>query len=107
MINEFKTSELCSKCENPLENYKGIHRVLVSRNYKCNGCESKRIIFINRHMNACMNMINISKSFINSRNRPINFCRENNELIINNQTLLMGKPLINLLILLSVIAQIF
>ena len=79
MVNEFKTSKLCSKCEKPLENYRGLHRVLVCRDYKCNGCESKRITFINRDMNACMNMINISKSFINSRNRPIHFCRDNNE----------------------------
>ena len=86
-----KTSKLCSKCENALENYKGLHRVLVCRDYKCNGCESKRITFINRDMNACMNMINISKSFINNRNRPINFCRENNELIINNQNLINRK----------------
>lgn len=91
MVNEFKTSKLCSKCENALENYRGLHRVLVCRDYKCNGCESKRITFINRDMNACMNMINISKSFINNRNRPINFCRENNELVINNQNPINGK----------------
>ena len=82
MVNEFKTSKLCSKCEKPLENYRGLHRVLVCRDYKCNGCESKRITFINRDMNACMNMINISKSFILVYSSGFNPCFSTIELVI-------------------------
>ena len=78
MVNEFKTSKLCSKCENALENYRGLHRVLVCRGCKSSGSESKNTTFMNRDMNACMNMLHISKSWIQSKMRPKQFCRTSN-----------------------------
>ena len=72
LIDEFKTSALCSKCNKELENYKNIHRLLVCKN--C-GLENKNSVFINRDMNACINMVNLSKEWINSKKRNENFCR--------------------------------
>ena len=75
LIDEFRTSKLCSKCNCNLENYNNLHRVLVCRNCKSSGSESKNTTFMNRDMNACMNMLHLSKSWINSKIRPENFCR--------------------------------
>ena len=72
LIDEFKTSALCSKCNKELDNYKNIHRLLVCKN--C-GLENKNSVFINRDMNACINMVNLSKEWINSKKRNKNFCR--------------------------------
>jgi len=93
LIDEFKTSCLCSKCHHKLENYKlneyelleykkhnmknikEIHRLLICKN--C-GLENKNSVFINRDMNACINMVNLSKEWINSKKRNENFCRNTN-----------------------------
>ena len=75
LVDEFKTSKLCSKCNCELENYNNLHRVLVCRGCKSSGSESKNTTFMNRDMNACMNILNISKNWIHSKIRPNNFCR--------------------------------
>jgi len=36
LIDEYKTSKLCSHCGDELENYKNIHRLLVCKNCKSN-----------------------------------------------------------------------
>lgn len=72
LVDEFKTSSLCSKCNNKLENYENIYRLLVCKS--C-GLENKKSVFINRDMNACINIVNLSKEWINSKSRNINFCR--------------------------------
>ena len=53
LVDEFRTSKLCSKCNCELENYKNLHRVLVCRGCKSSGLESKNTAF----MNACMNIL--------------------------------------------------
>ena len=75
LVDEFRTSKLCSRCNCELEHYNNLHRVLVCRNCKSSGSESKNTTFMNRDMNACMNMLHISNSWINSKIRPENFCR--------------------------------
>ena len=85
MIDEYKTSKLCNKCENELINYKDknnkkIHRLLVcmhckSKN-KCDGLESEIITFINRDMNACLNMLKLSSEWIKDKTRNINYSRK-------------------------------
>ena len=67
--------ELCSRCHNELTNYKNIHRLLVCSHCKSNGLESKNINFMNRDMNACMNMLNLSKQWINTKTRPEKYSR--------------------------------
>ena len=75
LVDEFRTSKLCSKCNCELEHYNNLHRVLVCRNCKSSGSESKNTTFMNRDMNACMNMLHISNSWIQSKIRPEKFCR--------------------------------
>ena len=74
-MDEFRTSKKCSKCHKDLCNYNKIHRLLVCYDCKCDGSESKKITFINRDINACMNILNISKSWLKSRTRPQAFRR--------------------------------
>ena len=78
LINEFRTSKLFSKCHNELLNYKHIHRLLVCQGCKSNGSESKNVTFMNRDMNACMNMIYLSNEWINKKVRPEKFNRTSN-----------------------------
>ena len=75
LVDEFRTSKLCSKCNYELESYNNLHRVLACRGCKSSGSESKNTTFMNRDMNACMNMLHISNSWIQSKMRPKNFCR--------------------------------
>ena len=75
LVDEFRTSKLCSKCNCELENYKNLHRVLVCRGCKSSGSESKNTAFMNRDMNACMNILHISNNWIHSKIRPNAFCR--------------------------------
>lgn len=78
LVDEFRTSKLCSHCNCELEHYNNLHRVLVCRSCKSSGSESKNTTFMNRDMNACMNMLHISKGWIQSKMRPKQFCRTSN-----------------------------
>ena len=90
LMDEFKTSKLCSCCHCELENYKlnehekeeyekhhkksisKLHRLLICKN--C-GSKNKNSVFMNRDMNACINILNLSKEYINFKTRNENFCR--------------------------------
>ena len=90
LMDEFKTSKLCSCCHCELENYKlterekeeyekhhkksinKLHRLLICKN--C-GLENKNSVFMNRDMNACINILNLSKEYINFKTRNENFSR--------------------------------
>jgi hypothetical protein len=98
LVNEYCTSKLCSCCNKELKNYKMSnedikkyenkhkkqlnkedltkHRLLV-----CNGCsssENKKSTFWNRDINACVNMLKLSKEWINNKKRNPLFCRNSN-----------------------------
>ena len=95
LIDEYKTSKLCSHCGDELENYKNIHRLLVCKNCKSNikanksnGSESKKITFMNRDMNACMNMLEISHKWIKFRDRPNKFKRKPLDTCFSNEKIL-------------------
>lgn len=75
LVDEYKTSKLCSKCHKDLCNYNKIHRLLICQDCKCDGSESKTVTFINRDINACMNIITISKSWLKNKTRPNSFKR--------------------------------
>ena len=75
LIDEYCTSKLCSQCHHELTNYKNIHRLLVCSHCKSNGLESKNVTFMNRDMNACMNMLNLSNQWINTKTRPKEYSR--------------------------------
>ena len=98
LLDEFRTSKLCSKCNCKLENYNNLHRVLVCRGCKSSGSESKNTTFINRDMNACMNMLHISNSWIQSKIIPENFCRTSDsdfslEEVKRNQSVVFNRGL--------------
>ena len=88
LFDEFKTSKLCCCCKNELKNYKcdnkKMHRILICSSCKSNGCESKNITFINRDINGCKNILNLSYEWINSKTRDIAFTRE--KITIDNDT---------------------
>ena len=98
LVNEYRTSKLCSCCNKELKNYKMSnedikkyekkhkkqlnkedltkHRLLV-----CSGCsssENKKSTFWNRDINACVNMLKLSKEWINNKTRNSLFCRNLN-----------------------------
>ena len=98
LVNEYCTSKLCSCCNQELKNYKMTekdikkyeanhknplkkeelikHRLLV-----CSGCsssENKKSMFWNRDINACVNMLKLSKEWINNKSRNPLFCRNLN-----------------------------
>jgi len=74
LVDEFRTSKLCNRCHGELKNYRRIHRLLVCQ-CKSDGLESKNITFINRDINACMNILYLSQNWINSKSRPKAFSR--------------------------------
>jgi hypothetical protein len=98
LVNEYCTSKLCSCCNKELKNYKMSnedikkyenkhrkqlnkedltkHRLLV-----CSGCsssENKKSTFWNRDINACVNMLKLSREWINNKTRNPLFCRNLN-----------------------------
>jgi hypothetical protein len=91
LIDEFKTSKLCSKCFKELKHHtkenKKIHRLLKCINCnKSDSSESETFTFINRDINACVNILNISKSWINKKIRPEVFKRnQTNTNLIKNK----------------------
>ncbi len=110
LVDEFKSSKLCNTCHNELSNHtikkegydKSIkkHRLLVC---KCcnpckfelrikatsvitnNGSENKNIVFINRDVNACLNILDLSNEYIFKKSRNSDFCRENKNKSINDE----------------------
>lgn len=113
LLDEFKSSKLCNTCHNELSNHtikkegfhgmdKSIkkHRLLVC---KCcnpckfelrikatsvinnNGSENKNIVFINRDVNACLNILDLSNEYIFKKSRNADFCREHKNKSINDE----------------------
>ncbi len=79
LVNEYKSSQLCHHCYGKLENWQGKHRVLVC--HGCCGSESKKSVFVNRDMNACYNLVTISKDWIESKfRRSVFSCKSDNDL---------------------------
>ena len=81
MVNEYKTSQLCCKCEKKLVNFRDkkneeVHRLLVCSDCITSGSESKKTSYINRDMNACINIIKVAKSILETGERPLNFRRK-------------------------------
>lgn len=85
LIDEYNTSKLCSKCYKELKNWNNLHRILC-----CNGCsgsESKNSTFINRDINACVNIFNICKDWIKNKIRRTEFKRNTNDDLKDNVSL--------------------
>ena len=75
-INECNTSKKCCDCNNDLEYYKDnkckkVFRLLVCSN--CVSCENKKIVFRTRDANSAMNIMNLTKCWIETQTRPLCF----------------------------------
>jgi transposase len=84
LVNEFRTSKLCSSCCDVLEYFKerlsnkpkklgqleSVHGIL-----RCQSVKHKSEIYHNRDKNAVQNMLNIVKSIFDTGLRPELFCR--------------------------------
>jgi predicted metal-binding protein len=57
------------------------HRLLVCLG--CSSSENKKSTFWNRDINACVNMLNLTKEWINNKKRNPLFCRKH---ILNTNT---------------------
>lgn len=77
LINEFRTSKLCYKCENECVNFKErekhSYNGLVWDLTRCNNVKCKLIH--NRDHNATKNMYKITKTILNGLPRPEKYCR--------------------------------
>jgi hypothetical protein len=75
-INECNTSKKCCDCHKDLEYYKDkenkkVFRLLVCSN--CVSCENKKIVFRTRDANSSINILKLTKSWIDTRTRPTEF----------------------------------
>ena len=75
-INECNTSKKCCDCNNDLEYYKDkegkkVFRLLVC--YNCVSCENKKIVFRTRDANSSINIMKLTKSWIEKQERPLCF----------------------------------
>lgn len=59
-------------------------RVKATSIIKSDGSENKNIVFINRDVNACLNILDLSVEYIFKKSRNTNFCRENKNKSIND-----------------------
>ena len=78
MVDEYRTSKLCNQCHQKLEQYQGekrsLYRVLVCRHCQSNRSESK-CCFFNRDANAGMNMLYLTKMWLQTQKRPLEYKR--------------------------------
>jgi len=75
-INECNTSKKCCDCHKDLEYYtdkegKKVFRLLVCSN--CVSCENKKIVFRTRDANSSINILKLTKCWINNQTRPTEF----------------------------------
>jgi len=75
-INECNTSKKCCDCHKDLDYYKDkenkkVFRLLVCSN--CVSCENKKIVFRTRDANSSINILKLTKCWINNQTRPTEF----------------------------------
>ncbi len=75
-INECNTSKKCCDCNKNLEYYKDkegkkVFRLLICSN--CVSCENKKIVFRTRDANSSINILKLTKCWIEKQTRPIEF----------------------------------
>ena len=75
-INECNTSKKCCGCHKDLEYYKDkegkkVFRLLVCSN--CVSCENKKIVFRTRDANSSINIMNLTRYWIEKQERPLCF----------------------------------
>jgi len=69
LVDEYRTSKLCNQCHQQLEHHNSLYRVLVCPTCQNNRSESK-CCFFNRDANACMNMLFLTREWLQYQRRP-------------------------------------
>ena len=75
-INECNTSKKCCDCHKDLEYYKDKENKKVFRLLVCSNCvsyENKKIVFRTRDANSSLNILNLTKCWIEKQTRPTEF----------------------------------
>ena len=75
-INECNTSKKCCDCNKDLEYYKDKEGKKVFRLLKCSNCvscENKKIVFRTRDANSSINIMKLTKCWIETQTRPAEF----------------------------------
>jgi phosphosulfolactate synthase (CoM biosynthesis protein A) len=77
-INEHCTSKKCCECHNDLCHHKDKNNKEIFRLLKCSNCvssENKRIVFRTRDVNSAVNIMDITRLWIEEQRRLPVFCR--------------------------------
>jgi hypothetical protein len=72
-INKCNTSKKCCDCYSNLEYYKDKDNKKIFRLLTCNGCvssDNKKITFKTRDLNSSVNILKLTKGWIENQNRP-------------------------------------
>ena len=77
-VNECLTSKTCCICMSQLENHrdekgKKIHRLLVCKGQECVSSQNKKVVFKTRDLNSAVNILNLTKAWIDRKERPEEF----------------------------------
>ena len=80
-VNECLTSKTCCMCMSQLENHRDekgrkIHRLLVCRGQECVSSQNKKSVFKTRDLNSAVNILNLTRMWLDSKKRPNEFCRK-------------------------------
>jgi len=80
-VNEHMTSKLCCTCKCQLENYKDekgrkVHRLLVCKSQICVSSQNKKFVYKTRDLNSAVNILNLTKLWLEKKERPVEFCRK-------------------------------
>jgi hypothetical protein len=83
-VNECLTSKTCCMCMSQLENHRDekgrkIHRLLVCRGHNGHGCvssQNKKSVYKTRDLNSAVNILNLTRMWLDSKERPVEFCRK-------------------------------
>jgi hypothetical protein len=75
------TSKMCCACKCELENYKDkkgkkIHRLLVCKSQVCVSSQNKKVVYKTRDLNSAVNILNLTRMWLERKDRPIEFCRK-------------------------------
>ncbi len=80
-VNECLTSKMCCDCKSELENHRDdkgrkIHRLLVCIGQGCVSFQNKKSVFKTRDLNSAVNILNLTKLWLERKERPIEFCHK-------------------------------
>ena len=90
-VNECLTSKTCCMCMSQLENYRDdkgrkIHRLLVCKGQGCVSSQNKKVVYKTRDLNSAVNILNLTKAWIDRKDRPEEFCHKLRSSLIVSQT---------------------